>query len=119
MGSVEFRSSFGYTIYSIGGLIVNEKGLIVIYNTPENGVKVEAKLVDDNVWMTQEQIVKLYQSSKSNISEHIKHILDEGELEEGATVRKFRIVQFEGGSEEDSVVRNFRTTAAHWEGRER
>ena len=73
---------------------MNEKGLIVIYNTPENGVKVEAKLVDDNVWMTQEQIVKLYQSSKSNISEHIKHILEEGELEE------------------DSVVRNFRTTAS-------
>lgn len=73
---------------------MNEKGLIVIYNTPESGVKVEAKLVDDNVWMTQEQIVKLYQSSKSNISEHIKHILEEGELEE------------------DSVVRNFRTTAS-------
>ena len=86
---------------------MNEKGLIVIYNTPESGVKVEAKLVDDNVWMTQEQIVKLYQSSKSNISEHIKHILDEGELEEGATVRKFRIVQFEGGREVSREAKHY------------
>ena len=86
---------------------MNEKGLIVIYNTPENGVKVEAKLVDDNVWLTQDQIVKLYQSSKSNVSEHIKHILDEGELEEGATVRKFRIVQFEGGREVSREVKHY------------
>lgn len=86
---------------------MNEKGLIVIYNTPGNGVKVEAKLIEDNVWLTQDQIVKLYQSSKANISEHIKHILEEGELDEGATVRKFRIVQFEGEREVSREVKHY------------
>ncbi|MBE6135974.1 MAG: cell filamentation protein Fic [Erysipelotrichaceae bacterium] len=77
---------------------MNEKGLVIIYNN-----NVEVKLIDNNVWMTQDQLVSLYQSSKSNISEHIKHILDEGELDENSTVRKFRIVQNEG---EREVIRN-------------
>lgn len=77
---------------------MSEKGLIIIYNN-----NVEVKLIDNNVWMTQDQLVSLYQSSKSNISEHIKHILDEGELDESSTVRKFRIVQNEG---EREVIRN-------------
>lgn len=77
---------------------MNEKGLIIIYNN-----NVEVKLIDNNVWMTQDQLVSLYQSSKSNISEHIKHIISEGELDESSTVRKFRIVQKEGNRE---VVRN-------------
>jgi len=77
---------------------MNEKGLIIIYNN-----NVEVKLIDNNVWMTQDQLISLYQSSKSNISEHIKHILYEGELDENSTVRKFRIVQKEG---EREVMRN-------------
>ena len=77
---------------------MNEKGLIIIYNN-----NVEVKLIDNNVWMTQDQLVSLYQSSKSNISEHIKHILYDGELDENSTVRKFRIVQKEG---EREVMRN-------------
>lgn len=77
---------------------MNDKGLVIIYNN-----NVEVKLIDNNVWMTQDQLVSLYQSSKSNISEHIKHIFDEGELDESSTVRKFRIVQNEG---EREVIRN-------------
>lgn len=52
-----------------------------------------------NFWLTQEQIVSLYHSGKSNISEHIKHILEEGELTLEATVRKFRTAQKEGERE--------------------
>ena len=48
---------------------------------------------DENVWLTQAQLVTLYQSSKANVSEHIKHIFEEGELEEKVTVRKFQTVQ--------------------------
>ena len=77
---------------------MNEKGLIIIYNN-----NVEVKLIDNNVWMSQDQLVSLYQVSKSSVSEHIKHILEEGELDEKATVRKFRIVQNEGNRE---VIRN-------------
>lgn len=70
---------------------MNEKGQIIIYNSKNNTINVEVKLIDENVWLTQDQIVKLFESSKSNISEHIKHILEEGELNENSVVRNFRI----------------------------
>lgn len=72
------------------------KGIIVIYNTKSNGTKVEVKLIDGNLWLSQEQIVSLYNSSKSNISEHIKHILEEGELDENSVVRNFRTTASDG-----------------------
>ena len=75
---------------------MNEKGQIIIYNTENNNTKVEVKLIDNNVWMSQDQIVALYQSSKSNISEHIKHILEEGELDISSVVRNFRITAADG-----------------------
>ena len=55
------------------------------------------------VWLTQAQLVGLFQSSKANISEHITNIYEEGELDKESTVRKFRTVQIEGGRE---VIRN-------------
>ena len=75
---------------------MDKKGLVVIYNNEMNETKVEVKLIDNNVWMTQDQIVLLYQSSKSNISEHIKHIIDEGELSIDSVVRNFRITASDG-----------------------
>lgn len=54
---------------------------------------IEVKMQDNAVWLNQEQLVKLYNSSKSNISEHIKHIFEEDELNEDLTVRKFRTVK--------------------------
>ena len=53
-------------------------GQIIIYNTPDGKTKLEVKFYEDTVWLSQEQLVELYQSSKSNISEHIKHIFEEG-----------------------------------------
>ncbi|MCR4848790.1 MAG: virulence RhuM family protein [Bacteroidales bacterium] len=52
---------------------------------------------DETVWLTQGQIIELFQSSKANISEHIKNIYEQGELNYEATVRNFRTVQREGG----------------------
>lgn len=75
---------------------MNEKGQIIIYSTENNDTRVEVKLIDNNVWMSQDQIVSLYQSSKSNISEHIKHILEEGELDSNSVVRNFRITANDG-----------------------
>ena len=70
------------------------KSEIVIFKTTDNTVSVDVRFEGETVWLTQAQLVDLYSSSKANVSEHIKHIFEEGELEE------------------DSVVRNFRTTAA-------
>ena len=75
---------------------MDNKGLVIIYNNDINETKVEVKLIDNNVWMTQDQIALLYQSSKSNISEHIKHIIDEGELSTDSVVRNFRITASDG-----------------------
>ena len=74
----------------------NNQGEIVIYQTDDGDTKIDVRFVDETVWLTQAQLCELYQTSKSNVSEHIKNIFEEGELEEDSTVRKFRTVQNEG-----------------------
>jgi prophage maintenance system killer protein/CII-binding regulator of phage lambda lysogenization HflD len=69
---------------------------IVIYRNEDNLVQVEVRLADETVWLTQPQIVTLFDSSKANISEHIRNIANSGELDTESTVRKFRTVQTEG-----------------------
>lgn len=69
---------------------------ILIYQS-ENGVtKIDVKIVDETVWLTQAQLCELYQTSKSNVSEHIKHIFEEGELDQASVVRKFRTTGADG-----------------------
>ena len=60
---------------------------ILIYQTEDGHTKIDVKLEGETVWLTQAQLCELYQTSKSNISEHIKHIFEDGELEEYAVVR--------------------------------
>lgn len=76
--------------------IEENKGDIVIYRSENGDTKIDVHFQDETVWLTQAQLCELYQSSKANVSEHIKNIFEEGELEEGSTVRKFRTVQTEG-----------------------
>lgn len=73
-----------------------QTGEIVIYQTEDGQTSIDVKLENETVWLTQLQIVALFQSSKANISEHITHIFEDGELDEISTVRKFRTVQKEG-----------------------
>ena len=68
---------------------------IVLYH-PNETISLEVRLENETVWLTQAQIVELFQSSKSNISEHISRIYADEELEKESTVRNFRIVQMEG-----------------------
>ena len=79
-----------------------EQGEIILYQ-PDETIKLEVKMEDETVWLTQAQIVELFQSSKANISEHIKNIYEQEELEESSTVRDFRTVRQEG---KRHVVRN-------------
>ena len=78
------------------------KDEIIIYQ-PNDDLKIEVRLNDEMIWLSQPQIVQLFQSSKSNISEHIKSIYHQNELDKDSTVRKFRTVQQEGNR---SVSRN-------------
>ena len=72
------------------------KNEIIIYQSEELNQQIEVRIDDETIWLTQAQIVKLFDSSKANISEHIKHIFQTNELIPEATVRKFRTVQKEG-----------------------
>ena len=74
------------------------RGDIVIYQTQDGLTQINVKFEDETVWLTQAQLVELYQTSKSNISEHIKHIFEEGELDEISVVRNFRTTATDGKS---------------------
>ena len=69
---------------------------IVIYQTEDGKTQLDVKLENETVWLTQAQLVQVFDSSKANVSEHIKHIYEDGELAADSTVRKFRTVQTEG-----------------------
>ena len=69
---------------------------IVIYQTQDGQTKIDVKIENDSVWLTQKQMVELLQSSKSNISEHIAHIFEEKELDESSVVRKSRTTATDG-----------------------
>ena len=73
-----------------------KKNEIIIYQAKELNQQIEVRIDNETIWLTQAQIVKLFDSSKANISEHIKHIFQTGELTKEATVRKFRTVRKEG-----------------------
>lgn len=78
-------------------LSTNEnQGEIVIYQTDDGDTKIDVRFVDETVWLTQQQMAELFQSSRTNIVEHIQHIYEEGELDESSTCRKFRQVRTEG-----------------------
>ena len=74
-------------------------GEILIYQSDDGLTNVEVKIQDETVWLTQQQMAELFQTSRTNVVEHIKHIYDEGELDELSTCRKFRQVRKEGQSE--------------------
>ncbi len=64
----------------------------------ENNIKVEVILEEENVWLTQEQISKLYNKAKSTINEHIKNIFEEEELDKNSVIRNFRTTAKDGKS---------------------
>ena len=74
-------------------------GEILIYQSDDGLTNVEVKIQDETVWLTQHQMAELFQTSRTNVVEHIKHIYNEGELDEISTCRKFRQVRKEGNRE--------------------
>lgn len=73
-------------------------GDIIIYQTDDGETQIDVKFEDETVWLTQAQLCELYQTSKANVSEHIKNIFTEGELDEDSVVRKFRTTASDGKS---------------------
>ena len=82
---------------------MENQGEIIIYQTEDGLTHIEVKIEDETVWLSQQQMADLYQTSRTNVVEHIKHIYEEGELDEQSTCRNFRQVRQEGNRE---VARN-------------
>jgi len=72
------------------------KSEIILYKAEDGKIKLEVRLLNETAWLTQKMIAELFQVSVPTVNEHIKNILDEEELKDKATIRKFLIVQTEG-----------------------
>lgn len=75
---------------------MNENSEVIIYQSEDGETRIDVKFVGETVWLSQQQMADLYQSSRSNVVEHIKHIYEDGELDEDSTCRNFRQVRQEG-----------------------
>jgi hypothetical protein len=80
---------------------------ILIYRADDDSIHLEVKLENKTIWLSQRQIGELYQKGKATISEHIKNIFQDGELDPEATVRKFRTVQKEGDRQVERLIDHF------------
>src|SRR5574344_278383 len=74
----------------------DNKGEVIIYQTDDGLTHIDVRMEDETVWLTQQQLAELFQSSRTNVVEHIKNIYDEEELDDESTCRKFRQVRLEG-----------------------
>jgi len=83
-----------------------EKNNIIIYEL-DGKTKIDVKLEDETVWLSQQQMADLYDTTKQNISSHIKNIFDEEELIENSTVKEFLIVQKEGNRNVERKVKYY------------
>ena len=72
------------------------KSNIIIYQSEDGQTHIEVQMDEDTVWLSQQQMADLYQTSRTNVVEHIKHIYEDGELVEESTCRKIRQVRQEG-----------------------
>ena len=81
-----------------------EENKIVIYQTDDGQTKIDVRLENDTVWLTQAQMVELFQTTKQNISLHVGNVYKEGELKENSTVKKYLTVQHEGKRNVSRIV---------------
>ena len=72
------------------------KGQFLVYQAEDGHLKLDVRFEDESVWLTQQLMADLFQSSKQNVSHHINSIYEEGELQPVATVKKYLTVQTEG-----------------------
>ena len=76
--------------------MMRDSGNVIVHVDDNGKPQVDVRFQDETVWLTQAQLAELYQSSKANVSKHIKNIFDEGELDKNSVVRKFRTTASDG-----------------------
>jgi len=80
---------------------------ILIYQNESGNIKVDVRFEDDSIWLSQAQICEVFGKAKSTISEHIKAIFEDGELDKISTVRNYRTVQTEGSREVSRDIEHY------------
>ena len=80
---------------------------IIIYQSDDGETKIDVKLENETIWLSQQQMAVLYKTTKQNISLHIKNIFDENELDEKSTVKEFLTVQSEGSRNVERNVKYY------------
>lgn len=83
-----------------------DENKIIIYQDDNEETRVSVRFADEDLWLTQKQLAEIYQTSISNVSEHIKHILDDRELDREVVVRDFRITTQHGAIEGKTQTRD-------------
>lgn len=78
---------------------------ILIYTTDDDGIRIDVQMVDETVWLTQAQMSQLFEKDKRAISEHIRNVFNEGELDENSVVRKFRTTAADGKNYTEIIFR--------------
>ncbi len=94
-----------------------EKGQFLVYETEDGQIKIDVRLEDETVWLTQRLMAELFQKDVRTINHHIQSIYEEGELEPTPTIRKYRIVQTEGKRQVSRIVDFYNLRAVgdvHW-----
>ena len=80
---------------------------IIIYQNPDGNIKIDVRLEEETVWLTQDQMASLFGKGRSTVAEHIANAFEEGELEQKATCRKFRQVRIEGKREVEREIEHY------------
>jgi len=84
-----------------------EKSEILIYQNQDGNIKIDVRLEEETVWLTQDQMAQLFGKGRSTITEHIGNVFKEGELSEISTRRNFRLVRLEGVREVEREVEHY------------
>lgn len=87
---------------------MNESDLpLALFTSADGKTRIEIRLQDDSLWLTQRQIAALYEKSPSTVNEHLKNIYEEGELTPETTIRKFRTVALEGSRDVERLLDHY------------
>jgi hypothetical protein len=87
------------------------KSELILYQTQDGKTKVEVRLQDETVWLSQKLMAELFQTTPQNITTHLRNIFNEGELEEAATCKDFLQVQTEGSRRVERTQRFYNLDA--------
>lgn len=80
---------------------------ILIYQNPDGSIKIDVRLEEETVWLTQDQMATLFGKGRSTVTEHIANVFEEGELDQNRTSRNFRLVRQEGNREVEREIEHY------------